>query len=528
MAEIGILLGVVLLVLCIQVVLLVLLAPYVLYASVLGFAGGLVFGLAEAVLVLAGIRAGRVRTPADVRAHGVGVPGGPRSYDYAWPHYFLGQVWYDLKTVAANALFDVRQFWQAGWRRLPRLPRFHARFLDVLPDHGGRTRSWTVLLGWPVLALPAATLAGLTVGVLVAVVAVGTASGTVTLLTWAVGVPSVMVQQGAERLRRRLRRTTSCCPNCYLMIELPVFTCPGRHSARDLANSDRHRMLQPGTQGVWLRRCGCGNVLPSGMPRAARTLAARCPKCGTSLPDGTGLATQVRVAVFGAAAAGKTALIDAGLAELPRRLEPTDFSVKRLEPAPATVGQPARTVTVALRRGFGRVLLQLFDARGAALVDRGVGGHGYFDDARNYLFVLDPFSVPAVHGGLAKVPPRLATAVRTASHDPADSYEAVVTGMRHRGVDTRRCRLAFVVTKADLLQAFSGGQRLERDSPAVRRWLDEQGLDNLVVGAERDFGDVRYFWCGSLTDRTHDPSAPLAWILSREGLLSAAGTGHGR
>ena len=85
------------------------------------------------------------------------------------------------------------------------------------------------------------------------------------------------------------------------------------------------------------------------------------------------------------------------------------------------------------------------------------------------------------------------------------------------GVDVRRQRLAFVLSKADQLRRHPLGMDLPSDSAAVRDWLLERGLDNLVLAAQRDFRTVRYFAC-ELAGPTAAASAlaPLRWLLAGE------------
>jgi hypothetical protein len=516
-------------------------APYALYMLALGICCGLAFGLADTVAVLTGLRPPyRTRTPQDVYV--VGPRDGHAVHvDYAWPQYFVFQVRYDLLAITGRCLGRLRWLWHRSWRALPRMRRIHVLIFDYLPETDysspdGKSRTWTVLLLWPVLVVPAAGLAGLTAGAVVMLVIVASVFATVTAVAWVLGLASVATQRGIDRIRRRMLRTTSCCTRCYFLIELPVFACSTPHSKAMPPGSDLHRMLRPGAQGIWSRRCGCGALLPTSLPRAARSLKPSCPKCGARLPAGAGRATEIRVAVFGAASAGKTTLIDVGISELTDSLDREGVSLNLLEAVPSgddgakgrASARPVAT-TVKLRRGARDTLVHLFDAPGVALVDREVNaGYAYLEEARNFLFVLDPFSITAVRKRFAAVPSHLAAATPTATHDPQDSYEAVVTGLRHRGVDTHRCRLAFVVSKADMLPMVPGEGKLGSDSSAVRQWLDSHGLDNLVLGAQRDFGELRFFRCGSPQGPAHDSAGPLVWILSREGLIPARGVGRGQ
>jgi hypothetical protein len=89
------------------------------------------------------------------------------------------------------------------------------------------------------------------------------------------------------------------------------------------------------------------------------------------------------------------------------------------------------------------------------------------------------------------------------------------------GVDTTGKRLAFVVSKADLLRELPIGRDLDATPGAVCRWLAERGMDNLLTSASRDFAEVSYFLVSSRTSEPTGPSAALApfrWLLAGDGV----------
>ncbi|MFG1780117.1 hypothetical protein ACGFIG_27255 [Micromonospora sp. NPDC049048] len=495
--------------------------PVAVYCLLAGLLAGVVLGLAEATRVLGGlVDTPRVRTPHDEFG---ARPAGPlRSHrrDYAWPHYAVRQAGYDLRHVVERCYARVTGWWRAGWRVLPRLPRYHVRVRgasdDVAETETSPSRAWTVALGWPLLAVPGAALVGVTVGTVAVLVLLAVVVALVTATSWLLGVVAAGALRAADRRWRAAWRTDTCCPRCYFLIELPVYACPGDHA--DMApaplGSWRHRLLRPDSQGLWRRRCGCGVSLPARQSSAGARLSARCPKCDSPLADGTGRATEIRVAVFGAPDAGKTTLVDTVVQRLAARFPPDRCAVDR--PAPGGRGR-TRVVGVALRAQRAPQRVQVFDAPGRGLVDREVcASYGFLDEARNFVFVLDPLSLPALRRRVAEAPAHLVPAVRVARHDVADSYEAVVVGLRHRGVATERCRLAFVVSKADLIGLLPGVVAPADDSAAVRRWLAGHGLDHLLTAVGRDFAEVRFFLHGRADP---PPSDPLLWLLRGERVL---------
>ncbi|MGC5334481.1 hypothetical protein [Micromonospora sp. DT62] len=488
-------------------------APIVLYCLLVGGLAGCVLALAETTRVLGGwVDTPRVRTPRD----GFTARRNSRSSrrDYAWPHYAVRQAGYDLWHVVERCHEHVTRSWRVCWRALPRLPRYHARVAGAGRD-AGRSRTWTVVLGWPLLALPAAALVGLTTGtvavlsVLTLVVAVATGT------CWLLGAAAIGVLRVVDRRWRVSWQTDTCCPWCFFLVDLPVFACPGGHASVAPLRSSRHRLLRPGAQGLWRRRCGCGASLPALRMSAGVRLTAECPKCDVPLAAGVGRATEIRVAVFGAPDAGKTTVVDALVARLAARFPPDGCAVARLDVDARTRPQ---VVSVAMRAHRAPQRVQVFDAPGWGLVDREVcASYGYLDDTRNFVFVVDPLSLPAVRRRVAEAPAHLAPTVRVARHDVVDSYEAVVVGLRHRGVATERCRLAVVVSKVDLLGLLPGGGPTREDSGHVRGWLAGQGLDHLLTAVGRDFGEVRFFLHG--TAGSPPPDDPLVWLLRGERVL---------
>jgi hypothetical protein len=92
----------------------------------------------------------------------------------------------------------------------------------------------------------------------------------------------------------------------------------------------------------------------------------------------------------------------------------------------------------------------------------------------------------------------------------------------------KRKPLAVAVVKADLLLGLppATGLHPEAESREVETWLRGKGLDNMLDGAERDFGAVRYFLVSSRNVATDadgwanptSPAWPLLWLLDRSGV----------
>jgi hypothetical protein len=247
----------------------------------------------------------------------------------------------------------------------------------------------------------------------------------------------------------------------------------------------------------------------------------------------------VRIPVFGAASAGKTHLIMAGLVSLVRAGGRDGVDVTLGDEhsarmygeyeqvvdgggsAPKTDARtPPVAVTLRLRRRRRRALAHIFDAAGEALADRDQSSElVYFDQASSLVFVLDPFSVPEVRDQYATMFEPLFRLANPANGDPQSSYDATLERLHGHTVDTRRQRLAFVVTKEDLLGELPCGRGLVDGAVPLRDWLIDQRLDNLVTAAERDFADVRYFLVSAKRlHGEHGADQPLRWLLAGQGV----------
>ncbi|MEU4249048.1 hypothetical protein AB0F15_16720 [Amycolatopsis sp. NPDC026612] len=433
----------------------------------------------------------------------------PFARDRAWPAYFsaqahadLGQVWRSDATLLSD-----------GWRWIGDV------FRRSWP--GRAAVAFVLAPGW--LAVSAGALAATAV-----IVGVGVALLFVLWALWA--VPTGLLRT-ADQLVRRARGASGSCPACYHVTQLPVFACPGC--------GEIHRDVRPGRLGGLWRRCGCGHVLPTSVVRAARKIPPRCPRCLELLRDGAALVTDVRLPVFGPVSAGKTRLVYTGLLAVRDRVaadggeiefvdedsrQTFDNAVSLLGAGGDTVKTPAGelppAVTVRYTAGRRRALLHLFDAAGEFYADRDDNTElEFLDHAQGLVFVVDPFSLPWVRDQLDGGSSVLAEA-NPAAEAPEYVYHLTAKRLQDYRVDTRRQRLAVTVVKADLLAGLPPADDLTPDR--VRAWLERAGLDNLVLAAERDFREVRYFLVASLADlRAGDPrspAAPLAWLSAGAGL----------
>ncbi len=173
-------------------------------------------------------------------------------------------------------------------------------------------------------------------------------------------------------------------------------------------------------------------------------------------------------------------------------------------------------------------MLHLFDAAGELFEDQQQNADlHYLDRARGLVFVLDPFSIPEVRVRMTAAGQGVPIA---ATADLEGAYQATVQRLRDHRVRTDRQRLAFVVSKADLLLGLSVATDLDpaRADECVPPWLGDVGADNLVLAAGRDFRQVRYFLVSSMTADPRVPDgalAPLRWLLAGDRIVLGGGGG---
>ena len=490
--------------------------------------GGAAVGLLTVVVLVLGtlLRVGglgaRTVTPADV-AERLPAPRSEFPRDDAWPNYLFGQARTDLRA----ALGQVGHVVGRGWKAL----------VGVVRDDP----LW--LAAGPLLLLPLLAAASGTVAVLAAVVVIGAALGAVLALSGLGWLVAVGVLRGVDGGVRVLRRAQATCTDgaCSYRTRVPAYRC---------ACGRVHHDVRAGRQGAFVRRCACGALLPTTVLQAAGGLVALCQNCERDLREGAGTLTDVVMPVFGSTSAGKTRLIYAGLVALSRHLPAVGGTFTPDGAESETLFRAARTVVergtqtaktaadrppagITVRLGTGRrrrtALLHLFDAAGEAFSTRDLAADlRFLDDPQGMVFVLDPFSMPAVADELRGAYADRLAAAEPAFLDPDESYFVTVSWLRDQGVALHRKPLAVAVVKADLLLGLppADGITSRSTSDSIGRWLRGKGLDNLLDGMDRDFREVTFHLVASRdtgidadgATAPTSPVRPLVWLLRRTGV----------
>ncbi len=488
--------------------------------SSLAAAAGFAFG---AVLFAIALYRGLVQSPSlvepqeyqalRVKATPVGV--GQFPPDRAWPYYAVRQAQVDLAEVRKNLYEDYVRLWK--WP--------HDTFFYGL---NGSRFWWWLFFPIPLTVIYLLLVTGLSAGFCYGVywlVTTAAAAGNMVLF----GAAEAALRS-AERRRRTTRHAQAPCMHCFHVTEWPAYQCP---RCKQL-----HHDVRPSRLGLITRRCECGTHIPTMASRAAWRLTAVCKRCQQSLPEGTGAVRDIRVPVFGDTSAGKTRFLYASLNSLvltaqqagldltypdQASQEQADFGLGLIRAGQDTAKTSAAApVALTCRLGHGHRSdhIHLFDAAGEHFRDaQRYDELRFLDDSQGLIYVLDPFSIPAIQDQLTGHNAAIIRLAHAAAGDPEIAYAEVTSRMRDSGVAASAQRLAVIISKADLLR--NSGLELPAGSTAIAEWLVSVGMYNLVVSAQREFAEVRFFTVASqevADDREDDPGAPLRWLLRAHGV----------
>jgi hypothetical protein len=491
--------------------------PAMLIVLPVSLLSGMLWGCAVPLLTLTGYRwRPRTITAQDVKQGTSNLPklpvDSPFGRDPAWPSYLVGQSRVDLREMWCRTLGTLG----AGWRQCRKVGD-----------------DWDHPVGWAVVVIafyPVWLMVN--IGAFAAVSAIVLVCGLALAVVTAGWLLVAGVLRGGDGLVRRLRGASGGCQSCYYVSSPPAFRCT--HCG------EMHRDIRPGLLGAVWRRCICGTLLPTTVLRAAFQLQTSCRNCLEPLRPGAAVHRDIRLPVFGPVSAGKTRLVYAGLLTLRDQASAVGASVDfadeqsrqafehgveiistNADTAKTPAGRLPTAITAQVTVARRKALLHVFDAAGEFYIDRGDNSELLFlDHAQGLVFVVDPFSIPWVQdqlGGLGQV---MLARANAAVDDPAQVYHVTAGRLRDYRVRTSHQRLAIAVVKADLLTGLPPARGLHPDQ--VREWLQEAGLDNLVLAAERDFAEVRYFLVKSVHGiRAGDPMSPanpFTWLVARAGL----------
>jgi len=446
-------------------------------------------------------------------------------WDDAWPSYMSGQVERDIAAAAAWPSRQAHDLW-AWWMR-------------ITMDSG-----LVLLVILPLAPAPFVFLVGISVGTYGGWVALAAAIEVVMAISRGARLSAIAALRAADSVPRWWQGTAATCPTCRYSEWLPAYRCEAvkadagkADTGNEKAGEDGerrcgiiHRDLRPGRLGVSSRRCRCGTPLPTTVRRAAAApaLTPVCSNCSRPLYERAGLAQDARIALSGGPGVGKTQLLMRAATEMTSRpdlpWEPGDDQTatwlrrarRLLRQWPEFDPEPTKKPDLLTfrRSRYGRqCYFHITDLDGRHFEsDRDNPELWQLGVTRRHLLVLDATVVPRVRdqigsgasGGTTTRPAWTETSVATVERP----YRLLVAQLGRLGARTRKCALALVVTKADILAKHD----IRPEGMGLRAWLRTVELHHLVMAAEHDFGQVRYFLAG---DGTENPTEPFEWLLSR-------------
>lgn len=438
--------------------------------------------------------------------------------DRAWPLYLYYQATRDVAAVSK----EIRQ----------RLADVRGRLFGHQPRNREGFGGAVVIITWAI-AVPI-LYAGLFIGAWLAYWIWLLVTIPLGLIVYAVQEVWTLTYRSLDRLRMRRARGSVKCPACYAESSWPGFRCPNPNCAIV------HLDVSPGPLGIHRRICECGTTLPTTVSRCSQKLVAVCPRCQHDLAGGSGMRHTVQLPVFGGVGAGKTRLLAASLVAGAERLSMAEGSLQPLTesaggflraaqqvqqqslPTDKTAhAQRPESLPMLLEDAEGHLTeVQLLDASGETFRDdrQSTDELTYLASSEVLVFAFDPLALPGICEELRQED--WGAEVLVATGDQEGAYAAVRNSLSSR--DLKSKQLAFVLTKADILQALPAGHDLDVSTPSgVRNWLRSKHLDGLIRLMEIDFGNVTYFAVNSSEQlETTDPMNPLHvldWALRAQG-----------
>jgi len=434
--------------------------------------------------------------------------------------YFFGPAEADARAIGRAAIGRCGRSVSKGSRTAENAMKIDAIFLRTILGNGMQ------------IGLVAGTVVGTMVTALVAFVHMATMAAS-TILAITVG----MSLRAIDTAMRFIGGIVIRCPNpqCSRPVRpYPAYRCSGC--------GELHKDIRPGPYGIVWRICTCGTRLPTLLITGTANLMATCRLCGTELHPRTGKAAEIVISFFGGANTGKTQLIYslvAALKNIDERLhvEPNRETAERLNRIAETLASSGRTsptlmnvrqpYVLHLRLGLSERLIYLYDAAGEihyklATLKRSV----YHNKGRTVVFVADPLAADNVWDRLSTEEQQELSPLRSQYDDSELAYEQTREHMRRLGREDKHMRIAFVVSKGDLLPAAIQANGTSEDT-ARKTMTDLEGLDlgNLVREASQSFKSVNFFQTSALVNDAGYPDESVImlarWILRSEGIILA-------
>jgi hypothetical protein len=329
---------------------------------------------------------------------------------------------------------------------------------------------------------------------------------------------------------RKCKGIFTVCPSCYAKGKLPVYHCPSCNG--------KHSKLYPGSYGIFMRECNCGEKIPAMFFNGRNHLEASCPACGYAIKAKESRPTPIPI--VGAPYAGKTYFLYSMVWHIKEKFAPskglgfefidkiseTQFNscMRDLDTGkslPKTVENNPVALNFFLSKGANRSLLYFYDSAGEAFAStQHLALHKFYDYFNGLVFIIDPFSIPDIQfeyeSQMAKagIKPSLASV--------EDVYESLIINLEKNyniKVTERISKpTAIVFSKTgllDLQQKFGNASARHEMNEKCKQFLRDNGEESLLRKIDRKFKNSQYFAVDSNGRNSTGMDDVTGWLLGK-------------
>lgn len=342
-----------------------------------------------------------------------------------------------------------------------------------------------------------------------------------------------------DRLYLLIKKISTVCPNCEEHYLIPTYICPNCGA--------KHTRLMPGVYGILKRKCECGQKLPTTFLNGRNKLEGECPHCEFNLGGGKGGVTgkQVCIPVVGGPSVGKSAFITAFSYDFIEKLAKREsLEIEMLNPSmdgryaklkkqyesgtlDRTVREMDRNTVSSIDLSFKVNSNKIKPQRIVHIYD--ISGEVFSDNSesevlRHYKFthglviIIDPFSISDVminYGDKLQDIDKsnVGNADMSVIIDTFMNKLREATGLADK--DMAKVPVAVVINKADsaglleeiglpkakIIQKTDSkkfANLLDAEDWLCRKFLHENGMDNVLTLINNKFKVNRYFACSSI------------------------------
>lgn len=438
-------------------------------------------------------------------------------HQVALPSYFFGPAVDDVRYVTEMAVQRCRSSFGQGASLASEAAKVDAQIVRIIGGVGIR----------------AGLLTGGFIGILLTIVVV-IAHVAATAVTVLVAVCIGYLLLTIDGLKRFIWNVQMTCPACAEEVTpYPGYKCP--------RCGELHRDIRSGRLGITSRICKCGGRLPTSLLMGAYRLGAVCPRCGAELPPKFGSASEIVLPFFGGGNVGKTQLMytlvlalcklaaDSGgtvelVGDTGNRIDKIAAFITATGNSGKTVATPPKAHVLHLKLGANDRLIYLFDAAGELHYRKdSLEELAYLGKSRTFVFVVDPLAADGLWEQFSDEQQGRLVHLRSNISEAELAYHQTREQMRRTGRKRNFARLAFVVSKADLLTGTLASLGPAR--APIREWVRSQhGLDmgDVVREATQSFSTVEFFETAAVTDDAGLPDASVEtlarWLMWSEGV----------